>query len=418
MSSNTNTINTITCPIPGCDTNITTSSTSMVEHLRRRHQFIFGRLGLCSDPNTFVSICKVCSIYTKGYHHHCMECERPRYFHKHADLDAHLKEHHRKDFLESPCKHGISCSGFHLGKKSMRALPCNAANADASGSADAVESSTAEAVASFETTERRVCGFTHFDSKKFPRFASMTPGANYTESSDYVDDMHLCYGICKYDRPWMGTRCHDMNCSYAHYRGRIKWMIQMRNRQMRHVAVTHSADVDAEVPETLRVMSDTSPAESFESVNVNDETIIFTSPEHSQAELAVPPPPRLQRTVTTDLDQTHIDEVVRNLDSEFMTVINEESVVFTSPEHTYDEDIAPPPPQLQRSVTIDHSHMDEIVRNLDPNFITVVNDEYMLPFPPHVTPPPRSNKNSYEDEYDKPCYDRKHSADYASKYRR
>ena len=187
------------CPIKGCNSKIGPNSDSYCDHICSNHKSLADKFDLFNGRANFISICNVCPTrrFVKGFHYHCGKC--PVYFHKRQDLTNHLKEKHRRDYLETPCKKGLACEGFDDGK---------------------------------------VCGFTHFDVVKFPRFASSEPGVNFTCDEDYIDDQHLQYGICPNEKPWNDIRCQSTTCEHNHYRGRVKFLIQARNRA-RTNAVQH-----------------------------------------------------------------------------------------------------------------------------------------------------------------------------------
>ena len=223
------------CPIKGCNSKLGCNSSAYSSHIRDTHKSQAYKFDLYNSQDNFVSICNMCSTrrFVRGFHHHCRECSI--YFHNRSELDKHLKDEHRKDYLETPCRKGLECNGLKDG------IPC---------------------------------GFTHFDVEKFLRFASSEPGVNFTCKEDYIDDQYLQYGICPNEKPIDGIRCQSTICKHHHYRGRVKFLIQMRNR-------TRS---------TTNAVHETNP--------VNDSTFVSDFPSPPTLERVVsdfPSPPTLLR---------------------------------------------------------------------------------------------------------------------------
>ena len=271
MSSINNNI--CNCPIKGCNSKIGSNSKSYSDHISDNHKSLAHKFDLFNGRTNFISICNLCTSrrFVKGFHHHCRECSI--YFHNHTDLDKHLKEKHRKYYLETSCRKGIACEGF---------------------------------------VNDEPCGFAHFDVEKFPRFASTEPGVNFTCDEDYIDDKYLQYGICPNEKPMDDIRCQSITCKHNHYRGRVKFLMQARNR-----ARTHAASQKTTNPVSSEVIINES-TDTFSSPPVLMRSYNIPVPEHfdtdSEEQLSIPIP--LTRSESEDPFSSHV--VLISSESEFL----------------------------------------------------------------------------------------------------
>jgi hypothetical protein len=170
-----------TCPIENCNHQINGNYRQIAEHIKNFHSHVAKNMGLQTNPNKSVFICKSCNVYTSSIHYHCFECEHPEnggklcYFKTSAERDAHLKNSHTKWWLELECKHGLNCRGKNGG-----------------------------------------CGFNH----------------NHFDQPYVTDIINIPKYVCRYERPWEGTRCLRDKCSYSHFWGRVRHLIKNREKNL------------------------------------------------------------------------------------------------------------------------------------------------------------------------------------------
>ncbi len=179
MNNNTSTgIKTFCCPVDHCGQHVNENPRKIAEHIRKNHNSISKSMGLQTNPGKLVFICKPCDSYTTTVHHHCFECEhpenggKPKYFKTAEERDAHLKSDHNKWWYEYECKFGLECRGKKGG-----------------------------------------CGFNH----------------NHFDQPFLTDTEEIPAYICRYDKPWEGTRCYRDKCSYSHFWGRVRYLIKIRS---------------------------------------------------------------------------------------------------------------------------------------------------------------------------------------------
>jgi hypothetical protein len=116
---------------------------------------------------------------------------RKLYFKSEVELTAHLKETHAKWHFEFDCRYGNECHG-----------------------------------------KSGACGFNH-----------LTSGLGYITNDEPIPN-----GTCRYDRPWDEVRCRNIHCRFDHFRGRVKFLIDLRAAAT--AAAPAPEQVPAEDPET------------------------------------------------------------------------------------------------------------------------------------------------------------------------
>ena len=156
------------CPVGQCGKLIQLSISAITAHICETHPGVNKNLGY---PKT-VGFCKDCNSYTRSRHFHCHECSRSQYFRTEADLTAHLKKMHSKWHFEFECKFGDACHG-----------------------------------------KSGACGFNH-----------ITLGLKHITNDEPIPE-----GVCHYDRPWDEVRCRNNRCRFDHFRGRVKFLIDLKS---------------------------------------------------------------------------------------------------------------------------------------------------------------------------------------------
>jgi len=111
----------------------------------------------------------------------CRHCTNQAYESK-DELDRHLKEKHSDKtniyYLETKCKWGGKC---------CRIIPKDG---------------------------KHVCGFVHHPD--------MPESFNVSEG--------VPQGVCQYEQPWNNKRCTNPKCTWAHLRGRVKWLLEQQKK--------------------------------------------------------------------------------------------------------------------------------------------------------------------------------------------
>jgi hypothetical protein len=182
------------CPVGQCGKLIQRSISAVTAHIRDTHPGVHKNLGY---PKT-IGFCTECTSYTRSRHFHCRECSEigsPLYFKSEIELTTHLKDAHTKWYFEFECKYSDKCHG-----------------------------------------KSGACGFNH-----------LTPGRKHITNYEPIPD-----GTCRYDRPWDGVRCRKTHCSFDHFRGRVKFLIELKAAAVSASAVSASAAsaaAPAEAPE-------------------------------------------------------------------------------------------------------------------------------------------------------------------------
>jgi len=178
------------CPVGQCGKLIQLSIGAVTAHILEAHPGVNKTLGY---PKT-VGFCTECTSYTRSRHFHCRECSemgRKLYFKSEVELTAHLKETHAKWHFEFDCRYGNECHG-----------------------------------------KSGACGFNH-----------LTSGLGYITNDEPIPN-----GTCRYDRPWDEVRCRNIHCRFDHFRGRVKFLIDLRAAAT--AAAPAPEQVPAEDPET------------------------------------------------------------------------------------------------------------------------------------------------------------------------
>jgi hypothetical protein len=165
------------CPVEHCGKRIHGIPRQIAGHIKKCHPTVSSKLGLAKTSSKLAFICKHCNSYTSKVHYHCFECEHPengcgsRYFFSAKKRDEHLKLEHAKWWFEYNCSFGKNCRGKKGG-----------------------------------------CGFNH-----------------YTFEHPYITDTaDIPVNVCRYDRPWDGKRCLRDRCMFAHFWGRVRFLIKSR----------------------------------------------------------------------------------------------------------------------------------------------------------------------------------------------
>jgi hypothetical protein len=167
------------CPVPKCNVLIHQNPHTIATHIRTAHPKISSCMKLDIRPNASAYICYTCDSYTSRPHIHCHECENEKseqkkvLFNSKQELDAHLNAFHKKWWFEKECKFGAKCRGRNGG-----------------------------------------CGFNH---------VSFTQ--TYLEQGRPVPSF-----VCKYDRPWDSVRCKRDKCSFIHFKGRVNYLANTKDR--------------------------------------------------------------------------------------------------------------------------------------------------------------------------------------------
>ena len=176
------------CPVGQCGKQILLSISAVTAHICEAHPGVNKNLGF---PKT-AGFCTECTSYTRSRHFHWRECSemgRKLYFKSEVELTTHLKEAHAKWHFEFDCKYGNECHG-----------------------------------------KSGACGFNH-----------LTSGLGHITNNEPIPD-----GTCRYDRPWDEVRCRNTRCRFDHFRGRVKFLIDMRAAA---ASASASADASAAAPE-------------------------------------------------------------------------------------------------------------------------------------------------------------------------
>ncbi len=169
------------CPISKCGGRVPLIPSDIATHLLNNHEQIAFDMHLAERPigEAYAFFCMTCQSYTNKLHAICHECEHsncenatPCFISK-EDLNLHLKKDHAKWWFELKCKYGKDCHGLY-GR----------------------------------------CGFVHHDIDK-----------NYIILAEPLPNY-----LCRYERPWDGMRCRRDQCSFAHLRGRVRFLINTRNQ--------------------------------------------------------------------------------------------------------------------------------------------------------------------------------------------
>jgi hypothetical protein len=121
--------------------------------------------------------------HPNGSSHACRHCTNQAFESK-EELDEHLIEKHPGKtnvyYLETECKHGGKC--------------CRITPKDG----------------------KYVCGFVH--NPKIP-------------TSFNVSEEGVPQGVCQYEQPWNNKRCTNEKCTWAHLRGRVKWLLEQQKKK-------------------------------------------------------------------------------------------------------------------------------------------------------------------------------------------
>ena len=180
-----------TCPYANCCIKLAHTQSSISQHLNDKHPSLFHSLEL-DKYKQYISICGDCSDYVQGKHHHCNEC--PAHYQSHFELVKHLKLSHVKWYYETTCERGIECLAWKNGN----------------------------------------CSYNHF---KYGLFSSTVPKINFIQDEDYLNDIHLKnFGFCRYDNPRNGSRCRRERCHYNHFKGRVKYVEKIIERNFEAMA--------------------------------------------------------------------------------------------------------------------------------------------------------------------------------------
>ena len=187
------------CPISTCFERVSLVPASIAAHLNAKHKQIASRMHLTgqSADKAYAFFCKSCKSYTNKLHAICHECEcdkpegdsAPCCFPSKAALNTHLKADHTKWWYEKKCNFGKKCHGILGG-----------------------------------------CGFVHHDIPAL--FITL----------DEPRPKHLC----QFERPWEGVRCLRDQCSFAHFRGRVRYLIKSRALKQEQTEAPEQAQAQAQ----------------------------------------------------------------------------------------------------------------------------------------------------------------------------
>ncbi len=184
-SINQQTNNTFTCPIGKCGHKMPFHGKSVGRHVLADHPTVAKSLGLeIGSPAYF---CKACTKYDIKPHAVCHECGNQngteKCFPDYDQLKVHLKEIHPKNtdviYLETRCRHMTGC---------CRRLP---------------------------QPGKHTCGFVHNDT--MPEYFRLSDG--------------IPKGFCRNEKPHLGQRCQNQDCTWAHARGRVKWLLSIQEKK-------------------------------------------------------------------------------------------------------------------------------------------------------------------------------------------
>ena len=173
-TTTTSSAKTFRCPIGHCGVSVNENSRAINQHILSAHPKVAHAMQI--TPNKYTYICKTCDKYTPFIHFHCHSCTENTWFKSRDELNAHLKVDHAKWYTETACKHVDKCYGHKNGQ----------------------------------------CGFNH-----------KTIGIEYAFD---VEKIELPFGFCKYDKPWEGKRCMRTQCSFDHFRGRVKFILHSKEK--------------------------------------------------------------------------------------------------------------------------------------------------------------------------------------------
>jgi len=122
-------------------------------------------------------------LHPNGSTHACRHCT-DKAFKSKQELDKHLKDQHPDKtnvyYMETPCRHGSNC---------CRIIPKDG---------------------------KYVCGFVH--------------NPNISTSFN-ISEEGVPRGVCQYEQPWNNKRCMNVNCTWAHLRGRVKWLLEQQKKK-------------------------------------------------------------------------------------------------------------------------------------------------------------------------------------------
>jgi hypothetical protein len=125
--------------------------------------------------NELVYYCMKCDMYNQFKCFHCHECHMT--FKDSAEITSHLKQEHTKFFPEFFCKYGLECRGYENG----------------------------------------FCGF------------------NHKLDTPFIEPGNVPNSFCSNEMLGYGKRCTEVFCSFDHFRGRVKWLLEQKKlKQQRH----------------------------------------------------------------------------------------------------------------------------------------------------------------------------------------
>jgi hypothetical protein len=143
--------------------------TNVNNHVKMYHPEIF----YSEKSNNLVYYCMKCNNYNHSKCFHCMECEMT--FENTNDISNHLKQEHTKFYSEILCRYGLECRGYENG----------------------------------------FCGF------------------NHKSDIPFCEPYNIPDTFCMNELLIINKRCMEIFCSYDHYRGRVKWLIEQKKQRQR-----------------------------------------------------------------------------------------------------------------------------------------------------------------------------------------